>query len=277
MEAAMQARDMSFDGPGARCSPFFNWRLLDDGLVQSPVEAVERDLELGRAVANGAAPTFRLWECSRSLVVSRQEMQAPNIERAMTCMQQAGWPVVMRETGGSAVPLAPGVLNISMIVPRSLTTKVLGQSLEAVYRHLCEPIQQVLAAINISTRFGSVPGAFCDGRYNLVFEQKKIAGTAQAWRGNIGGSGTVSEGYVLAHAALLVDVDTAQLTGIVNRFYELTGLPRRFSDGNIVSVRQCIAVAGNGSSIMRNGNLVAQLRKMFASLDSKSRKNVVLV
>jgi len=45
---------------------------------------------------------------------------------------------------------------------------------------------------------------------------------------------------VLAHAALLVDVDPGLMTGIVNRFYRLAGTATRHSDRELTSVRQCL-------------------------------------
>ena len=45
---------------------------------------------------------------------------------------------------------------------------------------------------------------------------------------------------MLAHACLLVDIDTRRLTDIVNRFYEIAGSDARFSDKDVTSVRHCL-------------------------------------
>ncbi len=241
MDSVLQVTSKRGKTPGAWFEGPRNWRILDDRSFSTVQEGVTRDVDLGHAVANGAAPTFRLWENRQALVVSRHDMQLPHIARAVEHMEEAGWPVVTRETGGSAVPLGPGILNLSLVLPRSMVTGASGYSMDTVYRLLCDPIQQALATINIPTVFGSVPGAFCDGRFNLVAGGKKIAGTAQVSRANIAAKGTTREGYVLAHAALFVDIDTHKITEIVNRFYNIAGKAKRFNYQDITSVRHCIA------------------------------------
>ncbi len=61
---------------------------------------------------------------------------------------------------------------------------------------------------------GAVPGAFCDGRYNLTLERRKLAGTAQRWRRSRDGRPAV-----LAHGAVLMDDWREPMADIVNRFY----------------------------------------------------------
>jgi octanoyl-[GcvH]:protein N-octanoyltransferase len=217
------------------------WRIWDDRDFTTPQQGVARDRELGLAVANGAPPTYRLWVNRQSIAISRQDTRLPEFADAAAAMAAAGWPVLVRETGGSAVALDPGILNLSMVLPRSLLADQPGTSLELVYSLLCQPIRQALSTLNIHSAFDSVPGAFCDGRFNLVVNGKKIAGTAQVWRGNRGGRAANGGGYVMAQAALLVDVDPQTVTEAVNRFYRLAGKPTRFASTDIISLRECIS------------------------------------
>lgn len=243
----MKAATLESATPGDWFSKFGHLQTWDDRDFSSAEAAVARDVDLGRSVANGAAPTFRLWENSQALVVSRQDTRLPNFARAAEHLGKIGWPVITRETGGTAVAMSPGMLNLSLVLPRSLVTGATGYAMDTVYRLLCEPIQQALLGLGIPTQFASVPGAFCDGRFNLVTGGKKIAGTAQASRANIATSAKNSEGYVLAHAALLVDIDTHRLTDIINRFYKIAGSDARFSDKEVTSVRHCLEGAGAGT------------------------------
>lgn len=231
--------------PGTSFAETDCWQIWDDRGFTTAEEGIARDIDLGLAVAHDAAPTFRLWENHPALVVSRHDMRLPYMAKAAEHMRNAGWPVLTRETGGSAVAMGPGVLNVSLVLPRSLVTSAAGYAMDMVYHLLCEPIRLALLTLDIPTRFGNVPGAFCDGRFNLVAGGKKIAGTAQASRANIAASANNREGYVLAHAALLVDSDTRRLTDIVNRFYYIAGSATRFSDRDVTSVRHCLAGTGD--------------------------------
>ena len=217
-----------------------DWRVLDDHDFDTPQQGMARDAELGVEVANGGPPTFRLWVSPQSLAISRQDTRLPGFADAAEVMAATGWPVIVRETGGSAVPLGPGVLNLCLVMPRSLLAGHPGTSLELVYELLCKPIRQTLSTLNIHSIFGSVPGAFCDGRFNLVVNGKKISGTAQVWRGSRAGRAANGDGFVLAQAALLVDVDAQAVTETANRFYRLAGKPMQFASTDIVSVRECV-------------------------------------
>ncbi|MGW8247439.1 MAG: lipoate--protein ligase family protein [Acidiferrobacterales bacterium] len=217
-----------------------DWRILDDREFDTPQQGMARDAELGVEVANGGPPTFRLWSNPQSLAISHQDTRLPGFADAVEVMTATGWPLVVRETGGSAVPLGQGVLNLSLVIPRSLLADYPGTSLEMIYGLLCKPIRQTLSTLNINSVFGSVPGAFCDGRFNLVAKGRKLVGTAQVWRGNRAEQTANGDGYVLAQAALLVDVDAQAVTDVVSRFYRLAGRPTQFGSTDIISVRELI-------------------------------------
>jgi len=235
------------------------WRVWNDHGFTTPQQGFVVDRELGVAVANGAQPTYRLWTSPRSLAVSRQDSHLPAFADASRSMADTGWPVIVRDTGGSAVALGPGILNLSMVLPRSLLAGLPGTAMESVYALLCGPIRQTLATLGILTSFASVPTAFCDGRFNLAVNGKKIAGTAQVWRALAANGG----GYVLAQAALLVNVDVRKITDVVNRFYSLVDRPARFDGNSIVSVRDCLE--SSGGCMDPAPGLLELIREMLAS------------
>jgi len=244
-----------------RARSFDEWRVWDDHGFDSPQQGMARDRELGLAVAGGTPPTFRVWVSPRSLAVSRQDARLPAFYDAAAELAANGWPVIVRETGGFAVALDPGIVNLSLVIPRSLLAGIPGPSIDLVYHLLCRPIRQTLSSLNIKTGFGSVPRAFCDGRFNLVVDGKKIAGTAQAWRAGRIGQIANGDGYVLAQAALLVDSDIHRITDVVNRFYRLAGRPAQFSATELVSVRDCL---GSGMRLfVPVSNQVGRVRKML--------------
>ena len=224
-----------------------NWRIWDDRRQSSAHDNVARDARMGHAIARGEArPTLRLWENVQALVVSRKDTALPGFAAAAELLASEGWPVVVRETGGSAVPHGPGVLQLSLVMPRSLATDL---SIDTLFQQLCQPIQMALATLGIASEYGRVPAAFCDGRYNLVVAGKKIAGTAQVWRANIGRDRATKEGYVLAHASLFVDVDKAVFTQVVNRFYALAGADVMFDENALTTVLDCHSLSEKTGSV----------------------------
>ncbi|WP_049882682.1 lipoate--protein ligase family protein, partial [Pseudomonas aeruginosa] len=117
-----------------------------------------------------------------------------------------------RDPGGEPVPQSPGVLNIAL-------SYALGPGdneqtrIETAYLRLCQPICDWLRERGLDAGVGAVAGSFCDGRYNVTLDGRKLAGTAQRWRRN--GAGRP---VVLAHAALLVGAEREEMVEVVNTF-----------------------------------------------------------
>ena len=211
--------------------------VLDEADAVSVEEAVGRDADLGRAVGEGRRPpTYRVWENGRSLVVTAREERLPHFERATGAAFEEGWPVVTRESGGTVVPHARGILQVSLLVPQD---RLGAHVLEAVYRALCEPVRAALAGLGVDVAYGEVPGSFCDGRFNLVASGRKIAGTSQRWRGGLPPSNRPG-GYVVAHMVLFVEADMTEATEAVNRFYRRAGEQVSFDPQAVVTVAECL-------------------------------------
>ncbi|EOQ81598.1 hypothetical protein K652_06408 [Pseudomonas aeruginosa VRFPA02] len=100
---------------------------------------------------------------------------------ASAAVAERGWPVLLRDTGGEPVPQSPGVLNIAL-------SYALGPGdneqtrIETAYLRLCQPICDWLRERGLDAGVGAVAGSFCDGRYNVTLDGRKLAGTAQRWR-----------------------------------------------------------------------------------------------
>ncbi len=96
---------------------------------------------------------------------------------AVACEQLAteGWPVFVRDSGGTARAPRAGILNLSLLLPR--TTTDLGH----YYHLLGAPLLALLGEYGLTGNSDFVPGSFCDGQYNLVIGGRKVTGTAQRW------------------------------------------------------------------------------------------------
>jgi octanoyl-[GcvH]:protein N-octanoyltransferase len=194
--------------------------------ADTPEENLELDTKIALEVANGKRPpTIRLWrDCDvPGIVVSKKDVSGPHGSDAMEKVEGLGYHVYVRQTGGTAVPHARGVLNLSMMFPRrpdSGTT-------DDFYRILCKPQIDWLSTYGIHAGTGEVPGSYCDGKYNVIVSGKKLVGTAQSWRGGLAGMASRHPGYILAHACIMIDVDLEWAIHLINQFYEWTDNPYR--------------------------------------------------
>jgi len=238
------------------------WRIVDDRLPGSARERLDRDAQLLEAVRKGTAPpTARIWDNSRCIVAARSERVLPGLEAARRELAARGWPLLVRESGGTAVPHAPGILHLSLAFrppERPLCT------LESAYGALGLPLLRTLARLGVPATFGDAPGSFCDGRFNLLVGGRKVAGTAQRWRARPG-SAAAARGAVLAHALLLVHGDVREWTDVVNAFYAAAGASRSHDPDASVTVAECLGDESDVAVERVRGVLSEELEALLTS------------
>ncbi len=231
------------------------WRLINEPLSDDPRQALTRDTELLREVSSGKrGATARLWEVPQCLVVTRKETRFPYYQQAVEILSDSGWPIIVRDSGGTSVPLHPGILNFSLIFPQ---TSSCSFNLDDAYMALCTPIRHALSRLDLNAEYGETPGSYCDGRYNLNVGGLKITGTAQRVMLSTSNKKGIKQG-VLAQAMLMVEADAKSGTDWVNRFYQEAGSERRFDPAVATSID---ALVDNQLSA---GELTIQIRKLIA-------------
>ncbi|MHC8317470.1 lipoyl protein ligase domain-containing protein [Pseudomonas sp. LB3P31] len=193
----------------------------------------EQDL-LAQICTGEAEFGLLFWQPSdRALVMPRRLSRLPAFEAASEVSAAAGWPVLLRETGGEPVPQSAATINIALVYapPRSEGDQ---NRIETAYRRLCDPICQLLDELGGSSSLGEVEGAFCDGRFNVNLDGRKMVGTAQRWRQSKGGTRPVG----LVHGALLLDNEREFMVAAVNRFNEACGLEQRVRAASHIALHE---------------------------------------
>jgi len=214
------------------------WDVVDDPVQSDPATQIGRDAELAAAIARApdglaTAPLYRVWTNRRCLVVTKREERLDGYAAAATASAARGWPVVLRDSGGTVVPHLSTTILLTLILPRRAAPEPRA---EAVFDLLCAPVIEALAVLDITADYGAVPRSFCDGRFNLVVGGRKIAGTAQRWRGGLPGH-AVRAGYVLAHLVLYVAADMDAATDAVNQFLRDAGRPNALDPEAMTTVQ----------------------------------------
>ncbi|PJH69092.1 octanoyltransferase, partial [Salmonella enterica subsp. enterica serovar Typhimurium] len=62
-------------------------------------------------------PTMRLWVHDKTIVLGIPDTKLPYIEEGIGFLKEQGYRSVVRNSGGLAVALDDGVLNLSLILP----------------------------------------------------------------------------------------------------------------------------------------------------------------
>ncbi len=228
------------------------WRRISPPQFDTVSQSIDHDRQLLTQVINAERPpTISLQQHPQCLTVTVRESKLPDFAAAASQLEAVGWPVAVRCTGGAAVPQGPGVLNLALVHP-----KVRGWTLEDSYRLLCDIFRKLLAEYGLTAELGEVPGAFCDGLYNLQVKGQKLVGTAQRWAGS-----RQTHGGILAHACLLVDLDLVEATERINQLYRLCGQSEQFIPESCCCLRDFLPPSG-----LSQEAFVAEVAQRLANL-----------
>ncbi|HEY4646604.1 MAG TPA: hypothetical protein VIH25_10030 [Steroidobacteraceae bacterium] len=217
-------------------APLKRWDVqVRSGLTTASVQLAHEQDQLAQFGKREHQPLAFIWESDPALVVSPSDLHLPRFAAAARQSEAEGWPVSTRVTGGSAVPLAPGVINLSLIA----SWRTIRPTLGAAFQKLCGVLIDALENLGVSAITGHASRAFCDGRCNILVGDRKIAGTAQRQ------SSLSTHGAVLLHAAVILDADPVLLTDAVARFYAAAGDPRTFDADAVSSVARITRASGD--------------------------------
>lgn len=176
------------------------------------------------------------WQPSdRALVMPRRHARLAGFPDARDRLEEAGWPIQFRGTGGTPVPQSPGVVNLALAV----RCRVGGSAahLEWGYHRLGDPWCDWLAELGVaSVDLGPAPGAYCDGRFNVRVNGRKLVGTAQRWR-RVRGCRDMA---LLVHGAMQVEGNPAELVAVVNDFQAVIDDPQRFQAASHIALRDVL-------------------------------------
>lgn len=155
------------------------WRFYDQSISavqQSPLESFAMDDTLCQLVGQGkSAPTVRTWVHGASVVLGIQDHRLPFVQVGMQFLQSQGYHPIVRNSGGLAVVLDKGVLNISVV----LSEQQQALSIDKGYEVMVELIKQLFPEAAERIEAYEIVGSYCPGSYDLSINGKKFAGISQ--------------------------------------------------------------------------------------------------
>lgn len=155
------------------------WRFYDQSNSaknSSPLESFAMDDTLCQLVGQlESPPTLRTWVHDASVVLGIQDHRLPYVQRGMALLESKGYHPIVRNSGGLAVVLDAGVLNISIVL--SEQTQVL--SIDAGYDVMVALVKALFPEVAEKIKAYEIVGSYCPGSYDLSIEGKKFAGISQ--------------------------------------------------------------------------------------------------
>ncbi|MGN7476906.1 lipoate--protein ligase family protein [Solibacillus silvestris] len=154
------------------------WRFIDQSISankRSPLESFAMDDTLchlvGQQMANA---TIRTWVHHDSVVLGIQDHRLPHIEEGMETLMNSGYAPIVRNSGGLAVVLDAGVLNISIVIREDKPLSING-----AFEMMVALIRQIFPEIATKIEAYEIVGSYCPGSYDLSIDGKKFAGISQ--------------------------------------------------------------------------------------------------
>lgn len=171
------------------------------------LDAFAVDDALALSVEKGASPTtMRIWTHDQTVVLGIPDARLPFIKEGVSWLNQQGYQAVVRNSGGLAVVLDKGVMNITLLFADG--NKI---GIHEGYQMMVGFIQELFADYTDQIKAFEVKGSYCPGDYDLSIDGKKFAGISQR---------RVKNG-VAVQIYLSIEADDQARAKLIESFYKL--------------------------------------------------------
>lgn len=155
------------------------WRFIDQSLImknRTPLESFAMDDTLCQLVGQlQSPPTVRTWVHDQTVVLGIQDHRLPFVQEGIQLLNNNGYRAIVRNSGGLAVLLDSGVLNISIIVSEQDETIHINSG----YDVMVDFIKLLFPEAAEKIEAYEIVGSYCPGSYDLSINGKKFAGISQ--------------------------------------------------------------------------------------------------
>lgn len=202
------------------------WRYLNQSvsmLMRTPLESFAMDDTLCHLVGNGESPEIvRTWVHERAVVLGIQDHRLPFLDEALYVIESAGYKPIVRNSGGLAVVLDPGVLNLSIV----LSEKTNQIDIPAAYEIMVAFIKGLFPQAADQIEAYEIVGSYCPGSYDLSIGGKKFAGISQR---------RIRSG-IAVQIYLCIEGSGSERAALIRDFYQagIQGTETKFSYPSIV-------------------------------------------
>ena len=155
------------------------WRFVDESMTtrtRSALESFAADDTLCHLVGQQmSSPTVRTWVHNQTVVLGIQDHRLPHIAEAISTLENAGYNAIVRNSGGLAVVLDEGVLNISIV----LSEHDSSIDIPAGYEVMLAFVRMLFPEAGDRIEAYEIVGSYCPGSYDLSIDGRKFAGISQ--------------------------------------------------------------------------------------------------
>src|SRR5690625_4534432 len=145
---------------------YSKFRLIDQtttkvihGIPNTAITSFAIDDALALSVSDQSSPPIlRLWSHPATVVLGIPDTRLPFIEAGIKLLTEQGYHVIVRNSGGLAVALDEGVLNMSLILP-----EVKHLSIHDCYEAMVSFVQYMLKDLTNDIKAFEIVDSYCPG------------------------------------------------------------------------------------------------------------------
>ncbi|OCA81104.1 octanoyltransferase [Bacillus sp. FJAT-27986] len=187
------------------------WRIIDhsqSGMHTRAIQSFAIDDTLCASVGAGNSPvTARAWVHQKTVVLGIQDGRLPMLKQAADFLHEKGYDCIVRNSGGLAVVLDEGILNLTLVFPEKDRKIEINRGYDAMW----ELIKYMFRDFDNEIKAGEIVGSYCPGSYDLSIDGKKFAGISQR---------RIRHG-VAVQIYLDINGDAEQRAALVRDFYKI--------------------------------------------------------
>ncbi|CAI6086811.1 Lipoyl-[GcvH]:protein N-lipoyltransferase [Cohnella sp. JJ-181] len=232
--------------------------------ADDPLHAFALDELLCRAAGAGGPAICHLWRHPRAFVMGLRDSRLPRAREAAGRLADLGYGVAVRNSGGAAVPLDPGVVNLSLILPKD---RAEDMAFHGDFERMYDLIRMAVRRLGGEASKGEVVGSYCPGDFDLSIAGRKFCGIAQ--RRQVKSYNVqafvIAEGEGAARASLVREFYAVAAEGADSSAYPDVGTDRMASLAELTGAWDAAGGGAQGGFGGGNGGKGAGLSARFAA------------
>ncbi|WP_099222518.1 lipoyl-[GcvH]:protein N-lipoyltransferase [Listeria costaricensis] len=190
-----------------------SWRLIDHTMVNPAFDALQSyatDDTLCRSIGKKQEPpTVRAWVHDKTVSLGIQDSKLPKLKEGIRFLEEQGYRVVVRNSGGLGVVLDPEILNLSLVFPDVER----GIAIDLGYETMFTLVKDMFAHSKAVIQAGEIEHSYCPGSFDLSIDRRKFAGISQRRM----------EKGVAVQIYLGVSGDQTKRAELIRDFYAISG------------------------------------------------------
>nr|WP_078378569.1 lipoate--protein ligase family protein [Sutcliffiella halmapala] len=187
-----------------------SWRIIDQSSLGANFHALQSfamDDTLCTSVGKGeSGAVCRTWVHENTIVLGIQDTRLPHLQTGIQYLESEGYQVIVRNSGGLAVVLDNGVLNVSLVFPEGEKAIDINRGYDAMF----ELTKHMFKDLTTEIQAKEIVGSYCPGSYDLSIGDKKFAGISQRR----------IRGGVAVQIYLCIDGSGSQRAALIGEFYK---------------------------------------------------------